>query len=87
MAKLRPQFVLFGDSITQLSFENGGWGAALAALYARQVLLSLLSISTHFFFCILFALFCFVSDMDWGCRKLGEEKQCRDGGGGGCCCC
>ncbi len=27
--------------------------------------LSLLSISTHFFFCILFALFCFVSDMDW----------------------
>jgi uncharacterized membrane protein YagU involved in acid resistance len=65
MAKLRPQFVLFGDSITQLSFENGGWGAALAALYARQVLLSLLSISTHFFFCILFALFCFVSDVDW----------------------
>ncbi len=67
MAKLlRPQFVLFGDSITQQSFEDGGWGAALAALYARQVLfLSLLSISTHFFFCILFALFCFVSDMDW----------------------
>ncbi len=22
-----------------------------------------------------------------GCRKLGEEKQCRDGGGGYCCCC
>jgi hypothetical protein len=38
MTKLRPQFVLFGDSITQLSFENGGWGAALAALYSRQVL-------------------------------------------------
>ncbi len=38
MAKLlRPQFVLFGDSITQQSFEDGGWGAALAALYARQV--------------------------------------------------
>ncbi|CAK9275446.1 unnamed protein product [Sphagnum jensenii] len=36
MTKLRPQFVLFGDSITQLSFENGGWGAALAALYSRQ---------------------------------------------------
>jgi lysophospholipase L1-like esterase len=37
MAKLlRPQFVLFGDSITQQSFEDGGWGAALAALYARQ---------------------------------------------------
>ncbi|KAH8960365.1 hypothetical protein BDL97_06G128300 [Sphagnum fallax] len=37
MTKLRPQFVLFGDSITQLSFENGGWGAALAALYSRQL--------------------------------------------------
>jgi len=39
MAKpLRPQFVLFGDSITQQSFNDGGWGAALASLYARQVL-------------------------------------------------
>jgi lysophospholipase L1-like esterase len=37
MAKpLRPQFVLFGDSITQQSFNAGGWGAALASLYARQ---------------------------------------------------
>ncbi|CAK9230860.1 unnamed protein product [Sphagnum troendelagicum] len=36
MTKLLPQFLLFGDSITQLSFENGGWGAALAALYSRQ---------------------------------------------------
>ncbi|KAH9546864.1 hypothetical protein CY35_11G004000 [Sphagnum magellanicum] len=37
MAKpLRPQFVLFGDSITQQSFDDGGWGAALASLYARQ---------------------------------------------------
>jgi len=39
MAKpLRPEFVLFGDSITQESFDDGGWGAALASLYARQVL-------------------------------------------------
>ncbi|KAH9575847.1 hypothetical protein CY35_01G132600 [Sphagnum magellanicum] len=36
MTKLRPQFLLFDDSITQLSFENGGLGAALAALYARR---------------------------------------------------
>jgi hypothetical protein len=45
MAKLllRPQFVLFGDSITEQSFEHGGWGAALAALYARQVLFFYLS--------------------------------------------
>ncbi|GKV28296.1 hypothetical protein SLEP1_g37371 [Rubroshorea leprosula] len=33
---LRPQFVLFGSSIVQLSFGNGGWGATLADIYARK---------------------------------------------------
>jgi hypothetical protein len=37
MAKLRAHFVLFGDSITQHSFANEGWGAALADLYSRKV--------------------------------------------------
>lgn len=32
----RPQFVLFGSSIVQLSFGHGGWGAALADIYARK---------------------------------------------------
>ncbi|XP_074266349.1 GDSL esterase/lipase WDL1-like [Silene latifolia] len=32
----RPQFVLFGSSIVQLSFGNGGWGANLTDLYARK---------------------------------------------------
>ncbi|KAI6698428.1 hypothetical protein NL676_018547 [Syzygium grande] len=32
----RPQFVLFGSSIVQFSFGNGGWGASLADLYARK---------------------------------------------------
>ncbi|KAL2629487.1 hypothetical protein R1flu_014173 [Riccia fluitans] len=32
----RPLFVLFGASMTQYSFELGGWGAALADLYQRQ---------------------------------------------------
>ncbi|KAF5199682.1 GDSL esterase/lipase CPRD49 [Thalictrum thalictroides] len=32
----RPQFVLFGSSIVQLSFGNGGWGAHLANLYSRK---------------------------------------------------
>ncbi|KAK3445096.1 hypothetical protein EUGRSUZ_B02812 [Eucalyptus grandis] len=32
----RAQFVLFGSSIVQLSFGNGGWGASLADLYARK---------------------------------------------------
>ncbi|XP_062155888.1 GDSL esterase/lipase CPRD49 isoform X2 [Alnus glutinosa] len=32
----RPQFVLFGSSIVQLSFGHGGWGATLADIYARK---------------------------------------------------
>ncbi|KAK7395111.1 hypothetical protein VNO78_15653 [Psophocarpus tetragonolobus] len=33
---MRPQIVLFGSSIVQMSFDNGGWGAILANLYARK---------------------------------------------------
>jgi len=33
---LRPQFVLFGDSLTQHGFDEGGWGAKLASQYARK---------------------------------------------------
>lgn len=33
----RPRFVLFGDSLTQRSFDEGGWGAKLASLYQRKV--------------------------------------------------
>lgn len=32
----RPQFILFGDSITQHSFDEGGWGARLASHYQRK---------------------------------------------------
>lgn len=32
----RPLFVLFGSSIAQFSFSNGGWGAILADVYARK---------------------------------------------------
>lgn len=32
----RPQFVLFGSSIVQLSFSNGGWGSILSDVYARK---------------------------------------------------
>lgn len=35
---MRPRLVLFGDSITELSFASGGWGAALTDRFARQVL-------------------------------------------------
>ncbi|XP_022983664.1 GDSL esterase/lipase At2g38180-like isoform X1 [Cucurbita maxima] len=32
----RPLFVLFGSSIVQLSFSNGGWGSIIADLYSRR---------------------------------------------------
>lgn len=34
---LRPTFTLFGDSLTQRSFDEGGWGARLASEYQRKV--------------------------------------------------
>ncbi|XP_028769921.1 GDSL esterase/lipase At5g62930 isoform X2 [Neltuma alba] len=33
---MRPQIVLFGDSLTEQSFRPGGWGAALANSYSRK---------------------------------------------------
>ena len=32
---IRPSFILFGDSITEQSFEHGGWGSSLASRYRR----------------------------------------------------
>ncbi|KAK9831127.1 hypothetical protein WJX74_004350 [Apatococcus lobatus] len=32
----RQEFLLFGDSLTQRSFEDGGWGASLTHHYARK---------------------------------------------------
>ncbi|KAI0492019.1 hypothetical protein KFK09_026284 [Dendrobium nobile] len=32
---MRPKVILFGDSITEESFTNGGWGAALADHFSR----------------------------------------------------
>jgi len=44
----RPQFVLFGSSIVQKSFDNGGWGAILADTYARKVFLRYIYIYPSF---------------------------------------
>ncbi|XVF12075.1 hypothetical protein REPUB_Repub08aG0083300 [Reevesia pubescens] len=33
---MRPNIVLFGDSITEQSFRSGGWGASLADTYSRK---------------------------------------------------
>ncbi|XP_022142322.1 GDSL esterase/lipase At5g45920 isoform X2 [Momordica charantia] len=34
---MRPKIYLFGDSITEFSFADGGWGAALAHHFSRRV--------------------------------------------------
>lgn len=48
----RPQFVLFGSSIVQMSYNVGGWGAIFADLYARKVqIFSVL-------FCVISQVFC-----------------------------
>jgi hypothetical protein len=36
-SKMRLRLVLFGDSITEQSFTDGGWGAALTDRFAHQV--------------------------------------------------
>jgi isoamyl acetate esterase len=36
LPSIRPQVVLFGDSITQNSFSPGGWGARMAHWYVRK---------------------------------------------------
>ncbi|CAL5444615.1 unnamed protein product [Camellia sinensis] len=33
---MRPEIVIFGDSITEGSFKSGGWGASLANNYSRK---------------------------------------------------
>ncbi len=33
---IRKRFVLFGDSLTQQSFEEGGWGSKLVSRYQRK---------------------------------------------------
>ncbi|PWA59501.1 SGNH hydrolase-type esterase superfamily protein [Artemisia annua] len=33
---MRPSIVLFGDSITEQSFQYGGWGASLTDTYSRK---------------------------------------------------
>ncbi|KAK9090394.1 hypothetical protein Sjap_023571 [Stephania japonica] len=33
---MRPQIILFGDSITELSITSDGWGGALAYTYSRK---------------------------------------------------
>ena len=57
---IRPQFVLFGSSVVQLSYSDEGWGAILTDIYARKVLLQFLS------------FFCFWVNLYW---YLGHRYQ------------
>jgi hypothetical protein len=46
VAPARPQFVLFGSSIVQLSYSHTGWGSFLSDIYSRKVI----HIHSFFFF-------------------------------------
>ncbi|KAK8599656.1 hypothetical protein V6N13_077568 [Hibiscus sabdariffa] len=47
---MRPNIVLFGDSITEESFASGGWGASLANTYSRKDSSSKPPVATTIFF-------------------------------------
>lgn len=36
--QMRPKIYLFGDSIAEQSFDNGGWGLSLAHHFSRTVI-------------------------------------------------
>lgn len=57
---MRAKIYLFGDSITEQSFENGGWGASLANHFARTVICVYVCAC---FFLLLF--FFYVNVMSW----------------------
>jgi hypothetical protein len=65
----RPLFVLFGSSIVQYSFSNGGWGAALADIYARKVWMDgLLSIFKQLDYTGLFS--CLIACLSRECASI-----------------
>jgi lysophospholipase L1-like esterase len=35
--RVRPKVILFGDSLTERSFAQGGWGALLADYYKKKL--------------------------------------------------
>lgn len=58
---MRPQFVLFGDSITEQSFRPGGWAAALADTYSRKVLFFFLFLKNVILYLIIMYIYgCFI---------------------------
>lgn len=40
---MRPKIYLFGDSITEESFSDGGWGSSLANHFSRTVRINKIS--------------------------------------------
>lgn len=73
--RMRPQIVLFGDSITQRSFRSGGWGAAVADIYSRKV--SSFYLLPTFSSKILGFTILSVCLLIWACVKIRTPGVCR----------
>ena len=56
---MRPKIYLFGDSITEMSYGDGGWGASLADHFSRTVFPKKSESLVSFFFCDLNMLMMF----------------------------
>ena len=53
---MRPKIYLFGDSITEFSFDEGGWGASLANHFARTVLFPFLAFNIYIYIFLFFVV-------------------------------
>lgn len=69
----RPLFVLFGSSIVQLSYSNGGWGAILSDIYSRKVRAYVISQFFLFYFLSFSSIGVLVFQM--GCHRYVFQIQ------------
>jgi len=60
LSKMRPKIYLYGDSITEESFSDGGWGASLSHHFSRTVIIYFF-LSYYLSYCIyIFLSLCFL---------------------------
>jgi len=64
--KMRPKIYLYGDSITEESFGDGGWGASLSHHFSRTVIIHFF-LSYYLSYCIyIYSCLC----VSWSCLVL-----------------
>jgi hypothetical protein len=58
--KMRPKIYLYGDSITEESFGDGGWGASLSHHFSRTVIIHFF-LSYYLSYCLCIYIYFLVS--------------------------